>query len=198
MASHKRKKRRSNNSLGSAVEVSLGGLPFMGDSFRFADIVVGIGMGVVGSALVKGLFKKFMPPATYAKIASTVGKGMPLLAGAVVATGLSMAGKKGIGGAGMQGYAAGAAITGAVLSGWDLAKDKLATMAPEYFDYNEVVSVNMGGYGNYGGVLINDRSDGLGGYGGVLIADKSDGLNELAAMSMAPDDDGLAALSMFR
>ena len=193
------KRRKHINGFGSAVEVSLGGLPFMGDSFRFADIVVGVAMGVVGSALVKGLFKRYMPPATYAKLSSTVGKGMPALAGAVVATGLSVAGKKwGKDPTAMQGYAAGAAITGLVLSGWDLAKDKLASTMPEYFDYNEVVSVNMGGYGNYGGVLINDRSDGLGGYGGVLIADKSDGLNELAAMSMAPDDDGLAALSMFR
>jgi hypothetical protein len=195
MARHKR--RKHTNGFGSAVEVSLGGLPFMGDSFRFADIVVGVGMGLVGSALVKGLFKKFIPMDTYAKLQSTVGMGMPLLAGAVVATGLSVAGKKGIGGAGMQGYAAGAAVTGLALAGWDLARVHLAKLAPGILDYNEVVSVNMGGYGNYGGVLINDRSDGLGGYG-VLIADKSDGLNELAAMSMSPDDDGLAALSMFR
>ncbi len=165
----------------------------MNDSVNVMDVLIGIGAALIGSALVKGIFKK-VAPAIYAQVATTVGAALPAVTGGVVAAGLYLGQGKS---SRARGHAVGAAAAGIALAGWDLAKAQLGTISP-YLDFSEVVSVNMGGYGNYGGVLINDRSDGLGGYGGVLIADKSDGLNELAAMSMAPDDDGLAALSNFR
>lgn len=189
-------RRRRHRRYGSAVEVSLGNLPFMNDSVNVMDLLIGIGAGLLGSAVVKGVFKK-VAPAFYAQVAGTLGAAMPALTGTAAAAALYYAQGKS---PRAKGHAVGAAAAGVALASWDLLKANLGAVSP-YLDFSEVVSVNMGGwngYGNYGGVLINDRSDGLGGYGGVLIADKSDGLNELAAMSMAPDDDGLAALSMFR
>ncbi len=53
MARHRRHKR-----YGSAVEVSLGALPFMNDSVNVMDVLIGIGAALIGSALVKGIFKK--------------------------------------------------------------------------------------------------------------------------------------------
>ncbi len=189
-------RRRRHKRYGSAVEVSLGGLPFMDDSVRVMDVLIGVGAALLGSALVKGIFKKVAPEA-YLKVASTVGAAMPIAVGGVISAGLYLGeGKTNR----ATGHAVGAALAGVALGGWDLLKANLGTVSP-YLDFSEVVSVNMGGYGglgNYGGVLINDQSDRMNGYAGVLIADKSDGLNELAAMSMGADDDGLAALSMFR
>lgn len=192
MARHRRRSKR----YGSAVEVSLGSLPFMNDSVNVMDVLIGVGAALVGSALAKGVFKK-VAPAAYMQVATTVGAAMPIVTGGVVAAGLYYGQGKS---SRARGHAVGAAMAGLALGGWDLLKAQLGAVSP-YLDFSEVVSVNMGGFhglGNYGGVLINDQSDRVNGYSGVLIADKSDGLNELAAMSMAPDDDGLAALAAFR
>ena len=189
MSRHRRRSKR----YGSAVEVSLGNLPFMNDSVNVMDLLIGIGVGLLGSAVVKGVFKK-VAPAFYAQVAGTIGAAMPAVTGTAAAAALYYAQGKS---SRARGHAVGAAAAGIALAGWDLLKANLGAVSP-YLDFSEVVSVNMGGYGNYGGVLINDQSDRMNGYAGVLIADKSDGLNELAALSMAPDDDGLAALSMFR
>lgn len=188
-------RRRRHKRYGSAVEVSLGSLPFMNDSVNVMDVLIGIGASLLGSAVAKGIFKK-VAPEMYMKLATTVGAAMPIVTGSVVAAGLYYAQGKS---SRARGHAVGAAAAGIALGGWDLLKAQLGSVSP-YLDFSEVVSVNMGGYGygNYGGVLINDNSDRMNGYSGVLIADKSDGLNELAAMSMAPDDDGLAALASFR
>ncbi len=186
-------RRRRSKRYGSAVEVSLGGLPFMDDSVRVMDVLIGVGAALLGSAVVKGIFKK-VAPAMYLQVASTVGAAMPIVVGGIVSAGLYYGeGKSNR----ATGHAVGAALAGVALGGWDLLKANLGSVSP-YLDFSEVVSVNMGRLGDYNGVLINDQSDRMNGYNGVLIADKSDGLNELAAMSMGADDDGLAALSMFR
>lgn len=190
-------RRRRHKRYGSAVEVSLGSLPFMNDSVNVMDVVIGIGAALLGSAVAKGIFKK-VAPEMYMKVATTVGAAMPMVTGGIVSAALYYGQGKS---SRAKGHAVGAAAAGLALGGWDLLKAQLGSVSP-YLDFSEVVSVNMGnwggGLGNYNGVLINDNSDRMNGYSGVLIADKSDGLNELAAMSMAPDDDGLAALAHFR
>lgn len=180
---------RRRKRYGSIVSVGLGRLPIINSSVSFKDAAIGVGLGLLGSALLKGLAKRFVPSA-YASAAGAVGQFMPALAGIGAGAALYFAGKKS---SRATGQAAGAILAGLALSAWDFARAKLSTVGGGVLDFSGTVGVNLGRYG----MVINDGSDrgeGVQGYNGLLIADHSDSLAELANLSMAPDNDGIAEL----
>lgn len=181
--------RKHRRRYGSVVSVGLGRLPILNSSVSFKDAAIGVGLGLVGSALLKGLVKKFAPSA-YASAAGAVGQFMPAVAGIGAGAILYYAQKKTHS---ATGQAAGAVLAGLALSLWDFAKNNLATMGGGMLDFSGTVGVNLGRYG----MVINDKSDndqGIQGYNGLLIADHSDSLAELANISMGADNDGIAEL----
>lgn len=191
------------------TSVSLGQFPIgLNDSVTVMDVLAGAAVGVAGSALLKGLLNKFGGE-TYAKLKGSVGPAMPLLASVGTAAALYYAQK---GSNRARGHAVGAVAAGAAatLLGY-LPKLTEAAGVTQYFDFSDVVSVNLGGLGNYSGLLVADQSDAMNGYNayngllvadqsdslnGLIVADRSDSLNELAAYSMGEEsDDGLTSLS---
>lgn len=176
---------RRRKRYGGIVSVGLGKLPVINSSVSFRDAAIGVGLGLLGSALLKGLAKRFLPQ-VYAQAAGAVGQFMPALAGIGAGAVLYYAQKKT---ARATGQAAGAVLAGLALSAWDFARARLSTVGGGVLDFSGTVGVNLG---NPYGMLINDRSDAA--MNGLLIADHSDSLAELANISMAPDNDGIAEL----
>lgn len=193
MARHRRRHKR----YGSVVSVGLGNLPgadlFKG-SVRIQDVLIGAGVGVIASALLKGALNQF-GGATYAGLKTTVGPALPALSGLAAGAALYFIQKKS---ESSKGMAAGAIASGLAETVSRFAAT--ATAGNAMFDFSGTVGVNLGGYrGHVGrmGMVINDRSDdggGIHGMNGLLIADHSDSLAELANVSMGPDNDGIAEL----
>lgn len=184
------KKRRRR--FGGTVGVNLGQLPLMGESVNTTDVLMGMGAGVVASAVVKGALKRFAP-GIYGQIAGTAGAFVPALVGAAGAALVYFGGRKvfGMSDHKAKGLAAGAVAVGGALSLWDFARANLATVGGGLLDFSGTVGVNLGGYN----MLIDDSAgQGVNGMNGLIIADHSDGLAELAAISMGPDDDGINEL----
>ncbi len=184
--------RRRRRRFGGTVGVNLGNLPLVGDSVNSTDVLIGLAAGVVASAAVKGLAKRFAP-GVYAQVASTAGQFLPAVAGAAGAAAVYFGGTKllKMSDHKAKGLAVGAVAAGAALSAWDFARAQLAGVGGGMLDFSGTVGVNLGGYG----MLIDDSAgQGVNGYGGLIVADHSDGLAELAAVSMGPDDDGIDAL----
>lgn len=177
---------RRRRRYGGIVSVGLGRLPVINSSVSFKDAAIGVGLGLLGSALLKGLAKRFLP-SVYAQAAGAVGQFMPALAGIGAGAVLYYAQKKT---ARATGQAAGAVLAGLALSAWDFARSRLATMGGGVLDFSGTVGVNLG---NPYGMLIRDDS-GPPGMNGLLIADHSDSLAELANISMGPDNDGISEL----
>lgn len=187
---------RRRRRYGGTVGVNLGNLPLVNESVNTTDVLMGLGVGVVASALVKGALKKFAPGA-YAQVATTAGAFVPALVGAAGAAAVYYGGRNllKMSDHKAKGLATGAVAAGAALSAWDFARSNLATVGGGMLDFSGTVGVNLGGYNPGYGMLIDDSAgQGVNGYGGMLVADHSDGLSELAAVSMGPDDDGIDAL----
>jgi hypothetical protein len=98
-----------------------------------------------------------------------------------------------------KGHLVGAVAAGAASSALaalpEYTKDFKDGDGKPYFDFSDIVSLNLGYLGRYNGLLVNDASDQ---FNGLLVNDKSDSLNQLAAYSMGEDhdEDGLMALSV--
>lgn len=190
MARHRRRR------YGSVVSVGLGNFPgaeMLKGSVRIQDVLIGAGVGVVASALLKGALNQF-GGATYAGIKTTVGPALPALSGLAAGAALYFLQKKS---ESAKGMAAGALASGLAETVSRFAAQ--ATAGNAMFDFSGTVGVNLGHYGRVGrmGMVINDRSDndaGIHGMNGLLIADHSDSLAELANVSMGPDNDGIAEL----
>ena len=185
---HHRRHRRFH---GTVSVPGLSDIPLLNESASVSDVALGVVVGLLASAGVKTLAKKFAP-AAWASIETSVGKAAPLVAGAGAAAALYFGETKVLKFSRSRavGHASGAALAGLALTAWDLLKQ----YQPLGLDFSETVGVNLGKYlpgrNPYSGLIINDRSDGTGmnGYNGVLITDHSDQLSELAAMSMGDDD----------
>jgi hypothetical protein len=172
--------------------VNLGNLPLVGESVNTTDVLMGMGAGVLASAALKSLAKKFAP-AVYQQVAGSAGMFMPAVAGAASAAAIYYGGRKffGMSDYKAEGLAAGAVAVGGALSLWDFARANLASATGGLLDFSGTVGVNLGGYN----MLIEDSAgQGVNGMNGLIVADHSDGLAELAAVSMGPDDDGIDAL----
>jgi len=193
MARHRRRRR-----YGSTVGVNLGALPGLGKSINSTDALIGAGVGVIATALVKGLANMFMPgPA--AQVRGALGSFFPAAAGAVAATGVYFGSKMLLKTSPEKSmsYAVGAAVPGLAQSLQQLAVQYVGPATGGALDFSGTVGVNMGVYTRSPpmGMLVADTSDqGQGTYGGLLVADHSDNLSELAAISMGPDSDGIAEL----
>lgn len=189
MARHKRRRRYGGPIVtipGLSGLPKLPGLGFLNKNVSVGDAAVGVGVGLVGSAALKSVVKRFAPPSTVAML----GKAAPAVFGVAAGAILYFAEKKSARGAG---HAVGATLAGLALTVWEFAKTQFA--GSSYLDFNEVTQVNFGRY--YGnpnpyGLLIQDNVGP--GVNGLLVADHTDALNDLARVSMAPDDDGIASL----
>lgn len=192
MARHRKRRR-----YGGTVGVSLGNLPGLGRSINSTDALVGAGVGVIATALVKGIANMFAPQMA-AQVRGATGSFFPAIAGAVAATGVYFGSKmlmKSSPEKSMS-YAVGAAAPGIAQSLQMLAVQYVGPASGGVMDFSGTVGVNLGGYRPMG-MLVADGSDGgagVQGYGGLLVADHSDNLAELAAISMGPDSDGIAEL----
>lgn len=172
------------------TSISLGNLPVgLNDHVAVQDVLLGIVAGLGASAVLKGLLNKFLP-VQYAQLKNAAGPAVPLLASAGAGAALYMLQK---GSDRAKGHAVGAVAAGLAVTVMGYLP-KVASMIPGVpFDFSDVVSVNLGGLGGYGGLLVADSSDQ---FNGLLVADKSDDLNQLAAYSMGDsDDDGLESLA---
>ena len=199
MARHRRHRR--SRRYGSVVTIpGLSAIPIINDDVRVSDVAVGIGVGVFGAALLKGVLKKALYDAAkptdnmWTKFNDAVGAFVPAVLGVGAGAALYYGQKKSKRGAG---HAAGAALAGVALSlkSWaaqqDFAKAKSDGSQP-LLDFSEVTQLNLG---NYRGLLVQDHSDGLSGYNGLLVQDRSDGLSGLASLSMGDDDTGVESLA---
>lgn len=186
---HHRRHRRFH---GTVSVPGLSDIPLLNENASVSDVAIGVVVGLLASAGVKTLAKKFAP-AAWASIETSVGKAAPLAAGSLAAAALYFGETKVMKFSRSRavGHASGAALAGLALTAWDLLKQ----YQPLGLDFSETVGVSLGKYlpgrNPYNGLLINDHSDGtrqMNGYNGVLITDHSDQLSELAAMSMGDDD----------
>lgn len=177
---------RRRRSFRGITSLNLGNFPVsLDDSVKVSDVLVGVAVGLVGAAGVKAVLNKFVPD-VYAKVRDMAGPAIPLVTGIGAAAVLFYA-QKGSGRA--KGHAVGAAMAGLAVT----LLGYLPKLNIPGLDFNEVVSLNLSGMGDYSGLLVADRSDAL---NGLLVADRSDSLNELAAYSLGDEEnDGLMALS---
>lgn len=159
--------------------VSFGELPLVNESVKGLDVLMGAGVGFVGSALVKVALQKVLPADTYAKIASTVGKFLPLLTGISAGAVLYYV-QKNSNKSRAAGHAIGAAALGLGLTVAELLKGT-EVMGMKPFDAAPV-SLDLSGYG---GLLVDDSSQGQ--MNGLIVDDHSSQLNQLGAMSMGED-----------
>jgi hypothetical protein len=186
---HGRHRRHRRSSLAG---FALNGLPVrLGDSVKVQDVVLGAAAGLAVTTLVKGLLNKFAG-AAWASAKQSLGPAVPVVTAFASAAALYYAQK---GSARAKGHAVGAVTAGVAVTVLALLP-KLQTMLPAaaqpYFDFSDVVGINLNGLGNYG-YLVEDQPNRA--YAGLLVSDKSDALNELAAYSMGDtDDDGLNSL----
>lgn len=189
-------RRHRRRRYGSVVSVGLGNIPgadLLKGSVRIQDVLIGAGVGVVASALIKGVLNQF-GGAAYASAKTTIGPALPALAGLASGAALYFLQKKS---ESAKGMAAGAIASGVAESISRVAAQ--ATAGNAYLDFSGTVGVNLGRYAGARpmGMVINDKSDdgsGIHGMNGLLIADHSDTLAELANVSMGPDNDGIGAL----
>ena len=212
MARHRRHRRSRRYGSSSVVTIpGLSAIPIINDSVKVMDVAIGIGIGVFGAALLKGIAKKALyDPAkptdnTWVKFDKAVGAFVPAVfgigAGVAAYYGLKKTQKA-------AGYAAGAALAGVALSakawaqGQDFAKpktDSAGVVTQPLLDFSEVTQLNLGGYrgmGDYRGLLVRDTTDGSNAMNGLLVRDTTDGsLSGLAAMSMGDDDSGVESLA---
>lgn len=162
------------------TSLNLGNFPIsFTDSVSVGDVLMGVGVGLVGAAGVKAVLNKFAP-ALYQKVKDMVGPAIPLLTGISAAAVLYYAQK---GNSRARGHAVGAVTAGLAIT----LMSYLPKLQLPGLDFSDVVSLNLGGYN---GLLVADNSD----FNGLIVADNSDSLNELAAMSMGDDNDGLMSL----
>lgn len=193
MARHRRRRR-----YGSTVGVNLGALPGLGRSINSTDALIGAGVGVLASALVKGV-ANMVAPSVAAQVKGMAGPFYNAIAGAVAGAGVYFGSKMLLKSSPEKAmsYAVGAAIPGVAMSLQALAVQYVGPATGGALDFSGTVGVNLGGYRGGMGMLVSDPSDGgagVNGYGGLLVADHSDNLAELAAISMGPDSDGIAEL----
>lgn len=169
------------------TSLTLGALPIsLNDSVRFGDLLMGVGVGLVGAAAVKAALNKFAP-ALYAQVRDMAGAAIPAVTGLAAGAVLYYA-QRNSNSTRAKAHAIGAITAGAAVTLMAYLP-KLSGVVPG-LDFSDVVALNLGGYN---GLLVADNSDQ---FNGLLVADQSDSLNELAAYSMGDsDDDGLAALA---
>ncbi len=178
---------RRRRSFRGITSLNLGNFPVsMSDSVNVGDVLMGVGVGLVGAAGVKAVLNKFAP-ALYAKVRDMAGPAIPLITGISAGAVLYYAQK---GSSRARGHAVGAAMAGLAIT----LMSYLPKLNLPGLDFSDVVALNLGGLGGYNGLLVADNSD-SNAYHGLIVADTSDSLNELAAMSMGDDDDGLMSLS---
>lgn len=192
MARHRRRR------FHGITSIALNGLPVgLGDQVKTQDVLLGAAAGMAATTLIKGLLNKFLG-STWASLKGTLGPAVPLVVSFASAAALFY-GQKGSPRA--KGHAVGAVTAGVAVTVIGLLP-KLQAMLPvaaqPYFDFSEVVGINLNGLGGYG-MLVNDNARSVASaYNGLLVNDRSDSLNELAAYSMGSfvdDSDGLEALA---
>jgi len=180
--------RRRRRSYRGITSVSLGRLPIVNNTVKGTDVLVGAAVGPLVGALLSGLEKKFAGGA----ISSKLPKEVPASAlfGVATAAALYYGQKKSSMGAG---HAIGALAVSLAPIVTGFVRPMLEKSAGEFFNFSDVVSVQLSGVGNYRGLLVSDNSDR---FNGLLVQDNSDrALAGLAAMSMGDhDDDGMSAL----
>lgn len=183
MAKHRRRFR-------GITSLKLGFLPNMNRSVQVGDAAIGAAVGIVAAGGVKAALGKFAP-SVLSMGGATGQKLMPLLTGVAAGAALYYGQKKSARG---FGHAVGASLAGLALT----VQAFMRGVNLFGYTFDEVTSVNLGGYN---GFLVPDATDGRmagfgGGHmGGFLVPDTTDQrLNELAAISMGADDDGIAAL----
>lgn len=168
------------------TSLNLGALPVgLDDSVKVGDLLMGIGVGLVGAAAVKAALNKFAP-ALYAQVRDMAGAAIPAVTGLAAGAVLYYA-QRNSSPARAKAHAVGAFAAGTAVTLMAYLP-KLSGVVPG-LDFSDVVALNLGGYN---GLLVADNSDQ---FNGLLVADNSDSLNELAAYSMGDDNDGLAALA---
>ena len=177
---------RRRRSYRGITSISLGAFPVgLDDQVKVMDVIMGVAAGLVGAAGAKALLNKFAPD-IYGKVKDVLGPAIPLATGGLAAAALYYA--QG-GSSRARGHAVGAVMAGlaATLTAY------LPKLNIPYLDFSDVVSVNLGSMGGYGGLLVADTSDQ---FNGLLVNDRSDDLNQLAAYSMGDEsDDGLHSLA---
>lgn len=188
MARRKHHRRRHFRGLADLVSIpSLGRMDVkalnpLKSSVNSNDVFLGAAIGVAGGVLFrryvvdKFMAKMHLPAFVVNNIQAFSGLGAGLAAYLLLK-------KKSPGRA--KGVWVGSVLAAVGPSIWEMTKAKIPQL-------NDLVSVNLNGYGRYG-MLIDDASDGLHGYGGMLIDDRSDA-RALAAYSMEMDSDEDALL----
>jgi hypothetical protein len=181
----------------SMVELSLKGYGLLDKSVNSTDVLVGMGIGVVGSGVVKYLIKA---AGMQDSLPVMVQNWMPLLGSALAGTAAYMLERKS-NKSRAEGHLVGAITAGAAAQAWGLLKSSY----PEYF--GDVVALKFAGVPNNYGLIVNSPTPAIGPgafrgmifnnpgrpLAGVQYADRP-GLGRLAQLSMGDDRDGLEEL----
>lgn len=196
------RRRRHHRRYHGTVGVNLGDLPGLGKSVNSTDVLVGAGVGVIASALLKGI-ANVAAPSAIAPVKAAVGGFYNALIGAATGAAVYFGAKSLMKSSPEKAtsYAVGAALPGIAQSLQQLAIQYVGPASGGMLDFSGTVGVNLGVYTRNPprsmGMLVSDNSDqgqGVPAMNGLLVADHSDNLAELAAISMGPDSDGIAEL----
>ena len=168
-------RRRRSRRFGGIV--SLGELPLVNENVKALDVFMGVAAGFVGSAVVKAALQKLLPADTYVKLASTVGKFLPLVTG-ISAGAILYYAQKGMNRSRAVGHATGAVAIGLGMTVAELLRGQSIagvtfSAAPVALDLSD-----------YGGLLVDDTSRGM---NGLIVADKSDQLSDLGVHALGED-----------
>ncbi len=135
------------------------------------DVAVGAGLGLAGSMGLKYAVKKL---GVADSLPAVVNSFWPVISGVVTGLGLYAFSAKGHPGR-AKGHLVGASLAGVTLSAWGF-------LSSQFPDLADLVSVQLGGYRGYRGVLVDDTGGRR--LHGVIVNDASANLAELNALNM--------------